>query len=121
MSLYNDKSLLDAINCIDQQILRYITACENEQHHFNTVEEAIPGELIPRVEELLADDNINGGDHSMSRKLNQGQMGLFYNGNAYLVNYQFAKGVMCDSYRKIGLIRMREPGAWTMKEIGFWI
>lgn len=104
MSLYNDKSLLDAINCIDQQILRYITACENEQHHFNTVEEAIPGELIPRVEELLADDNINGGDHSMSRKLNQGQMGLFYNGNAYLVNYQFAKGVMCDSYRKIELI-----------------
>ena len=104
MALYADKSLKNALNCINNQILCYLTACEAEQHHLNAAEEAITKYIIPRVEELLTDDNINGGEHSMSRKWHQGQMGLFYNNNAYLVNYQFAKGVLCDAYRKAGIL-----------------
>lgn len=94
MSLYNSQELHDVMTQIDQQLLRYFTACENEQHHLNVVEDAITGVLVPRVEELLAEDNMNGGEHSMSRKRNQGQMGLFYNGSAYVTNYQFAR-VFC--------------------------
>ena len=74
MSLYNSQELHDVMTQIDQQLLRYFTACENEQHHLNVVEDAITGVLVPRVEELLAEDNMNGGEHSMSRKRNQGQM-----------------------------------------------
>lgn len=60
MSLYNSQELHDVMTQIDQQLLRYFTACENEQHHLNVVEDAITGVLVPRVEELLAEDNMNG-------------------------------------------------------------
>ena len=108
MSLYNSQELHDVMTQIDQQLLRYFTACENEQHHLNVVEDAITGVLIPRVEELLAEDNMNGGEHSMSRKRNQGQMGLFYNGSAYVTNYQFARDILCDAYRKAGTMPFKD-------------
>ncbi len=108
MSLYNSQELHDVMTQIDQQLLRYFTACENEQHHLNVVEDAITGVLVPRVEELLAEDNMNGGEHSMSRKRNQGQMGLFYNGSAYVTNYQFARGILCDAYRKAGTMPFKD-------------
>ena len=38
MSLYNSQELHDVMTQIDQQLLRYFTACENEQHHLNVVE-----------------------------------------------------------------------------------
>lgn len=104
MAVYSDKSLSYAMKCINNQILCYLSACEEEQHHLNAAEEAITKYLIPRVEELLAEDGMNGGEHSMSRKMNQGQMGLFYNNNSYLANHQFAKGVLCDAYRKAGVL-----------------
>lgn len=75
MSLYNSQELHDVMTQIDQQLLRYFTACENEQHHLNVVEDAITGVLVPRVEELLAEDNMNGGEHSMSRKEIRGRWG----------------------------------------------
>lgn len=102
--LYQSMETGEAIRCINQQILCYITACDKEQHMLNIAEDAITAYLIPKVEQLLSEDSMEGGEHSMSRKMHQGQQGLFYNGNAYLVNYQFAKGVMCDSYRKAGII-----------------
>lgn len=102
--LYQSMEISEVIRCINQQILCYLTACDHEQHMLNVAEDAITTYLIPKVEELLTEDSMEGGEHSMSRKMHQGQEGLFYNGNAYLVNYQFAKGVMCDSYRKAGII-----------------
>lgn len=108
MSLYNSEELHDVMTQIDQQLLRYFTACENEQHHLNVVEDAIASALIPRVEELLAEDNMNGGEHSMSRKGNQGQLGLFYNGSSYIANHQFAKGILCDAYRKAGVMPFKD-------------
>lgn len=103
-SLYQSQETGDVIRCINQQILCYITACDREQHMLNAAEDAITTYLIPKVEEMLVKDSMEGGEHSMSRRLHQGQQGLFYNGNAYIVNYQFAKGVMCDFYREAGII-----------------
>ena len=103
-SLYQSQETGDVIRCINQQILCYITACDREQHMLNAAEDAITTYLIPKVEKMLVKDSMEGGEHSMSRRLHQGQQGLFYNGNAYIVNYQFAKGVMCDFYREAGII-----------------
>ena len=102
--LYMNKELADAISCVNQQVLCYLTACEREQHCHNTAEKAITDDLMPRVEELLAEDAMNGGEHPMARKSYQGQTGLFFNGNAYLVNYTFAKGAVCEAYHKAGVL-----------------
>ena len=57
MSLYNSQELHDVMTQIDQQLLRYFTACENEQHHLNVVEDAITGVLVPAC----------GGQHERRR------------------------------------------------------
>lgn len=106
--LYNNHEISEVINCINLHILCYLTACEQEQHMLNIAENAITSVLIPKVEELLAKDNMNGGEHSMERKFHQGQQGLKYNGGYYLVNYQFAKGKMCELYREAGIIPIED-------------
>lgn len=106
--LYNSHEINEAIKCIDLHILCYLTACEQEQHMLNIAESAITSVLIPKVEELLTEDNMNGGEHSMERKFHQGQQGLLYNGSSYLVNYQFAKGKMCELYRKAEIIPIED-------------
>ena len=42
MSLYNSQELHDVMTQIDQQLLRYFTACENEQHHLNVSRTLLP-------------------------------------------------------------------------------
>lgn len=106
--LYVNKELSDAVSCVNRQVLCYFTACEREQHCHNTAEKAITDDLMPKVEELLAEDAMNGGEHPMARKLYQGQTGLFFNGNAYLVNYTFAKGVLCEAYHKAGVLPIND-------------
>ena len=76
-SLYQSQETGDVIRCINQQILCYITACDREQHMLNAAEDAITTYLIPKVEKMLVKDSMEGGEHSMSRRLHQGQQGLF--------------------------------------------
>lgn len=106
--LYKSIDISEAIKCIDLHILCYLTACDREQHQLNIAENAITSVLIQKVEELLAEDNMNGGEHSMERKFYNGQQGLKYNGSSYLVNYQFAKGKMCELYRNAGIIPIED-------------
>ena len=106
--LYNNSDIGEVVNCIEQNVMCYLTACDREQHMLAAAEGAITGYLIPKVEELLTEDSMNGGSHDMARKFHQGQTGLFYNGNAYLVNYQFAKGAMCEAYKKAGILPMED-------------
>lgn len=115
-AIYKNKELLDTVHCIENRLLRYFTACENERHHLEVTENAITERLIPKVEELLAEDGMEGGEHTLSRKHYQGQTGLFVDKAGYVANYQFMKGYMCDGYRKIGYIPFE--GAASVKYEG---
>ena len=64
-SFFVDDHVRLTMQDIDQQVRRYLTACEREKASYRLVEEAIATQLIPQVENLMSKDAMNGGIHPM--------------------------------------------------------
>ena len=53
-SFFVDDHVRLTMQDIDQQVRRYLTACEREKASYRLVEEAIATQLIPQVENLMS-------------------------------------------------------------------
>lgn len=108
-SFFVDDHVRLTMQDIDQQVRRYLTACEREKASYRLVEEAIATRLIPQVENLMSKDAMNGGIHPMKHHTYQGQPGLFCY-NIFIVNYGFAKGHLYHELEKIGDVPFYDAG-----------
>ena len=93
-SFFVDDHVRLTMQDIDQQVRRYLTACEREKASYRLVEEAIA---------------MNGGIHPMKHHTYQGHPGLFCY-NIFIVNYGFAKGHLYHELEKIGDVPFYDAG-----------
>ena len=109
-SFFKNHTIKVSVDNVDQQLRRYLTACENEKATYRIVEDAISERLIPIVENMMSDDAMEGGVHPMKHHTYQGQPALFCSHSCYVANYTFARGFVYDELKKIGDLPFYDAG-----------
>ena len=109
-SFFKNHTIKISVDNVDQQLRRYLTACENEKATYRIVEDAISERLIPIVENMMSDDAMEGGVHPMKHHTYQGQPALFCSHSCYVANYTFARGFVYDELKKIGDLPFYDAG-----------
>lgn len=71
---FKNHTIKVSVDNVDQQLRRYLTACENEKATYRIVEDAISERLIPIVENMMSDDAMEGGVHPMKHHTYQGSL-----------------------------------------------
>lgn len=103
MGVYKSREIHDVEIKLYQQLKRYLTACGNEHGTYGIVEDAIKDSLIPRVEDMLVEDAMNGGSHEIRKKQIQDNVILF-GGKGAFANCRFADGAYFNILKKNGEI-----------------
>lgn len=107
---FKSYKIKNAVQNVDQQLKRYLTACDREDASYRIVENAIAQKLIPAVENMMVEDAMEGGSHPMKHHIYQGQSALFCSHSCYVANYGFAKGLLINELKKIGDIPFYDAG-----------
>lgn len=88
-----DKTMVE----LNKQLMRYYTACHNDNAHLKAVEININNRLLPKIEGLIAQDMMEGGQHDVKYITWNKQPTLFVDHTAYC-NYQAAQGKIMEKY-----------------------
>lgn len=65
MNSYEDANALNALTAVKTQLARYFTACYNDKASLKAVEKAIASKLLSKIEDILVQDVVDGGEHDI--------------------------------------------------------
>lgn len=86
-----------AIQGVNQQLKKYYTACHNARNKMPAVEQHITLRLLPKVEEIVMNDILEGGKHDIKYLEHNKQQVLFTAESAFC-NYEGAKGILMERF-----------------------
>lgn len=88
MRFYDD-DVLKALIAIEWQMNRYYTGCYNDNAPLKAVDKAIVSKLLPKIEDVLVQDAVKGGRHSIKYLTNpRTQNSLILADNAIFCAYE---------------------------------
>lgn len=93
MERYHDQMLHKALVVIFRQLQRYFTACQKERNFLTAAEDAISRIMLPRIENLIIEDIMNGGEHEYKYVENsKARQSILMVDKVPYCNYQATKG-----------------------------
>lgn len=103
MSIYNSREIHNVEIKLYQQLKRYLTACGNGHGSYGIVENAINNSLVPRIEDMLVEDAMNGGSHELKKKQIQDNT-IIFGSTGVFANYHLGDGAFYNILKKNGEI-----------------
>jgi len=86
---FHDNNVLKALIAIEWQMNRYYTGCYNDNAPLKAVDKAIVSKLLPKIEDVLVQDAVKGGRHSIKYLTNpRTQNSLILVDNAIFCAYE---------------------------------
>lgn len=118
MNMFINSDVREATMGVNQQLKRYYTACHNARNTMPAVEQHITLRLLPKIEEMVMNDALEGGKHKIKYLEHNNQRVLFAGDSAFC-NYQGAKGILMEKFHcpLEGNFDMIEEGKKTLQMI----
>lgn len=116
--MFINRDTLEATQGVHQQLKRYYTACHNARNTMPAVEQHITLRLLPKIEDMVMNDVLEGGKHNV-RYMEHNKQRVLFAGDTAFCNYEGAKGILMEKFQcpMEGRFDMIEEGKKTLQMI----